>query len=118
MADEAQVSLGTVIDARRIMRNPVLVDLVLEGRVSAGWALRMARDPHDRRKYNKNNLILELLIERQSGQCTLCKRPISLKDAELDHIRPIIFGGKTEANNVQALHTFCNRQKGDNITIS
>lgn len=118
LADEAQVSLWTIDDARRIMSIPNLADLVLEGRVSAGWALRIVRDPRGRRKYDKNSLILELLIERQSEQCSVCERPLSLKDAELDHIRPVSLGGKTEADNVQALHALCNKQKRDKITIS
>lgn len=115
IADEAEVSLGTVDDARRIMSIPGLAGLVLDRGVNAGTVLRLVRDPRGARKFNKSRLILELLIERQNGQCAVCERTLSLRYAVLDHIKPVSMGGTTVGDNVQAVHVHCNREKGDRM---
>jgi hypothetical protein len=46
--------------------------------------------------------------------CYLCGMKITnIKDAELDHIKPLSKGGKTELNNLMWAHKTCNRMKHD-----
>lgn len=60
----------------------------------------------------------ELLYEQSKGRCAICEQKIMiLDDAEVDHIIPYSKGGKTELNNGQITHRYCNRQKSDNQTL-
>lgn len=48
--------------------------------------------------------------------CSYCGNVIkNIKDAEVDHIIPFSYGGKTEISNAQLLHRHCNRAKSNNI---
>jgi len=46
--------------------------------------------------------------------CQICKQQIlDIDDAEADHVIPYSKGGKTDINNVQLAHRYCNRSKSD-----
>jgi len=46
--------------------------------------------------------------------CQICKQQIlDIDDAEADHIIPYSKGGKTDINNAQLAHRYCNRSKGN-----
>ncbi len=48
--------------------------------------------------------------------CKICSQQIQLlDDSETDHILPFSKGGKTELDNAQLSHRFCNRSKSDKV---
>src|SRR6266545_3834891 len=56
------------------------------------------------------------LLERQSGKCFICNRPIDLVlhagQTDIDHIDPLASEGRDEENNFAITHASCNRSKG------
>jgi len=44
--------------------------------------------------------------------CALCRKPLKLIDANLDHIVPRSLGGLGVRGNLQATHRWCNSAKG------
>ena len=53
------------------------------------------------------------IYKRDGYRCRRCGRSGMFNDLEIDHIRPISKGGKTEYNNLQTLCRRCNKEKGD-----
>ena len=48
--------------------------------------------------------------------CQICQQQIlALDDAEVDHVIPFSEGGRTELNNAQLSHRYCNRRKSNNL---
>lgn len=62
----------------------------------------------------RKNIIRRLWIE-QEQKCHLCKLPILLKEATLDHIRPKSLGGRDTRNNLKVAHSLCNGIRGNDI---
>lgn len=51
----------------------------------------------------------------QLGQCAYCKKPIMKNRNEVDHVKPLYYGGTTSANNMVLACHFCNTRKGSSI---
>ena len=57
---------------------------------------------------NYRKLVVSLLIQRDGNLCQFCA--IALDDhPEIDHIKPLVFGGANEAYNLRLVHSVCNR---------
>lgn len=56
--------------------------------------------------------IAEILMEKQSGICPCCLKPLGT-DYHIDHIVPVSKGGSNTEDNVQLLHSKCNMIKND-----
>lgn len=54
-----------------------------------------------------------IVFRRDSYRCKCCKRTRDEVNLEVDHIKPISKGGKSELNNLQTLCVDCNQNKGD-----
>lgn len=52
---------------------------------------------------------------RDRGICQLCARPVSLREMEVDHIKPLARGGEHTFSNVWASHRPCNRRKHSKV---
>jgi 5-methylcytosine-specific restriction endonuclease McrA len=61
--------------------------------------------------------IIEILMDRQKGQCRYCTAVLSKGNRHLDHIYPISRGGVNTDDNVQLLCRFCNLSKSDKDPI-
>lgn len=55
---------------------------------------------------------LAVAHRRQSGLCGICRGPLKLAEANLDHIVPRALGGIGTLSNLQATHVRCNSKKG------
>lgn len=53
------------------------------------------------------------IYNRDGYRCQCCGKPGTIAFLEIDHIKPIAKGGKTEYNNLQTLCRNCNKEKGD-----
>lgn len=51
----------------------------------------------------------EWIIERDKNKCITCD---AIEDLTVDHIVPVILGGKTNPDNLQTLCRTCNSRKG------
>lgn len=63
--------------------------------------------------------IFDFSIKKQLFQnnptCELCHQQIlAIDDAEVDHVIPYSEGGRTDFNNAQLTHRYCNRRKSNN----
>ena len=66
-----------------------------------------------RKKANGGVLSKDLsakLFKLQKGKCACCALPLGV-NFHLDHIYPLIFGGKNNDDNIQLLRSKCNLQK-------
>lgn len=55
----------------------------------------------------------EEIICRDGLICRLCDQLVeAIKDIDIDHIIPVMHGGKTTPENLQVTHASCNRRKG------
>lgn len=62
------------------------------------------------------NMKKQLYMDDQT--CKLCNQQIqSIDDAEVDHILPYSQGGQTVIENAQITHRYCNRKKGNTVTV-
>lgn len=63
--------------------------------------------------------LLPSLIENQEGICPLCNKPLPEISAKIhvDHRWPKAFGGTDDFDNLQAVHTPCNRYKNASIAF-
>jgi len=65
----------------------------------------------------KRKLWYEEITKKGKIICPICNEEIEkFEDAELDHIYPYSLGGKTIKGNVQLVHKWCNRRKGNKLT--
>lgn len=58
-----------------------------------------------------------MLLARQEHRCAICRGPISLLDAHVDHIVPIVAGGEDALHNLQLAHPNCNLRKGRRLVV-
>lgn len=54
--------------------------------------------------------LTEKLFKLQNGLCPCCKKPLG-NDFHLDHIIPLVMGGRNDDGNMQLLRKTCNLQK-------
>jgi len=54
--------------------------------------------------------IVQKLLRLQRGKCACCKKPLG-SNYHLDHVLPLILGGRHEDVNLQLLRARCNLQK-------
>ena len=47
----------------------------------------------------------------QVGKCAWCEKPMQYRYAETDHVKPLYYGGKSEASNLVLCHHNCNKNK-------
>jgi hypothetical protein len=52
------------------------------------------------------------LWKRDNGECGYCQRPLTLKEATIDHVIPQSHGGQTVWENVVTCCRSCNTRKG------
>jgi 5-methylcytosine-specific restriction endonuclease McrA len=64
--------------------------------------------PDARSKAEITQKKLRTLHRQQHGVCGICKKPLKLADANLDHIVPRSLGGSSELWNLRATHERCN----------
>lgn len=57
----------------------------------------------------------QLLLTHQDHRCALCKGPLALHDAHVDHIMPVAKGGTDDFSNLQITHMNCNLRKGRKV---
>lgn len=63
-------------------------------------------------KKTDNNTRIKLLLRKQKGICTWCKRQFLWDDIyEVDHIVALINGGSSDFGNLQLLHRHCHDVK-------
>ena len=43
--------------------------------------------------------------------CWICKEPVTLEDATLEHIQPVVEGGSSHADNLAISHRACNHAR-------
>lgn len=61
---------------------------------------------------------IEKRHHRKGVKCALCNNEIlNFNDCEVDHIIPWSKGGKTELENAQLVHSYCNKVKQNNINF-
>lgn len=68
---------------------------------------RVIRNKRNRRRWHQR------IYWRDNGTCQYCHEKITYRDSTLDHIKPLVAGGKDSCkeNMVLACHP-CNRKKG------
>lgn len=75
--------------------------------------VREANENYRARKINAGRLskgISLKLYKLQKGKCACCKLPLG-EDYHMDHIMPLVLGGKNTDDNIQLLRSKCNMQK-------
>lgn len=50
-------------------------------------------------------------IHSQDGKCAWCEKPVAYSDTQVDHIKPLRFGGKNVSWNLVIACKCCNRKK-------
>lgn len=60
-----------------------------------------------------SNKMRFLIYQRDGYRCRICGRSEEYDYLEIDHIKPIAKGGKSEYDNLQTLCRRCNKNKGD-----
>jgi 5-methylcytosine-specific restriction endonuclease McrA len=97
-----------IANAERIKRQ------VAEYKLCNPEYVRTGRENYRARKINAGgSLTKELtgkLLKLQKGKCVVCKNLLG-DDYHLDHIMPLSLGGQNSDENIQLLHSSCNRQK-------
>ncbi|MDA8122262.1 MAG: HNH endonuclease signature motif containing protein [Deltaproteobacteria bacterium] len=73
------------------------------------------KNRHARKKGSGGKLspdIASRLFAIQKGKCSVCKKSLKKTGFHLDHIVPLIRGGKNEDKNIQLTCPKCNTKKG------
>lgn len=78
---------------------------------------RRAADSHARRRASFYTEQLEDvsrddIAERDGHLCHICGEWVSVHDATLDHVVPLIRGGAHTKDNIKLAHKVCNSRKG------
>lgn len=60
----------------------------------------------------KESVWLKYFGHKMTGECYVCKRPISFMNFEVGHNKPFAKGGKWNINNLRAICRTCNRSMG------
>lgn len=55
------------------------------------------------------------VLKRDHYQCRYCGAKVTMRTANLDHVRPFRHGGTTSVDNLVACCRACNKAKGNNI---
>ncbi len=76
------------------------------------WYVRRGRDPEKIRRPKTPKWMREAVIERDGYVCQICHGPVEATDVHLDHIRPVVHGGRTSVANLRVTHSACNLAKG------
>ena len=67
-----------------------------------------------RYREGKNAPTVLAIIARDGEVCGVCAQPLTISDAEIDHVIPLTRGGHpTSVENLQLAHPGCNHKKGD-----
>lgn len=53
----------------------------------------------------------EYLWQKQGGLCAICRQPLLLAGAHVDHRIPVVKGGEHREENLQLTHALCNLKK-------
>lgn len=56
-----------------------------------------------------------MLLRQQLGFCYHCRCPITIGEAEMDHLTPISQGGRNDHSNLYASCRPCNKAKGNKL---
>jgi 5-methylcytosine-specific restriction endonuclease McrA len=75
------------------------------------WQARQARE----KAAFVEDISMAKIHERDRGRCWLCRRPVSLIAASLDHVIPLSKGGKHEYTNARIAHLTCNSRKSARV---
>jgi len=55
--------------------------------------------------------VLWRILEAQGGRCRYCRRPLTRREATIDHVIPRRLGGSDDENNLVAACQPCNSRK-------
>lgn len=53
----------------------------------------------------------ERIIERDGLVCGLCGDPVEERDVHIDHVRPVLIGGRNDDDNLRVTHSECNLRR-------
>ena len=67
----------------------------------------------DHRRYASHTQ-RKLVLIRDKYRCRYCGTKVTMDSANIDHVEPWIFGGRTELDNLVASCRNCNKLKGNN----
>jgi 5-methylcytosine-specific restriction endonuclease McrA len=85
-------------------------------KVKAHKAKRLAREKINGGKLSPD--IVPKLLSLQRGKCAICKKALKKTGHHLDHVVPLVRGGKHTDSNVQLTCPKCNINKRDKDPIS
>ena len=54
-------------------------------------------------------------FDYQVGKCAWCKKPMQYRYTETDHVKPLYYGGNSEAKNLVLCHHKCNKKKSTSV---
>lgn len=64
------------------------------------------------------NEIRENLWKNQNAQCAICGKTVTIESLHVDHIIPWDYVGDELSDNYQALCSFCNSHKSNNVSVT
>lgn len=84
------------------------------------YAQQLKRDREAARRARKRNQFDEhvdsqVVYERDNGTCRICGDPVLPYYFDLDHIIPLVRGGRHSYTNIQLAHPSCNARKGGRL---
>lgn len=83
-------------------------------KVRAKWDANRAR-----RKGTRGRAVdRQAIFDRDGWICQLCQLPVEKGAESIDHVIPLVLGGKHEEPNLQIAHRSCNSRKGAQTTSS
>lgn len=63
-------------------------------------------------------IIIDYLLEKNGNKCSWCNNEFSLiAPPEVDHVQSLHSNGEHKLNNLQLVHSICNKRKGRGISI-